>query len=397
MSSANAQRTALFVGAHLPGRGSGTGLRAIVTLRALRSCCSRVDVVALEIPGEGRWAEPGTHRIARRPDPSRVARVAALRYGSAYYAPERAVGLTSHLRELVRRGVLLERYDVVLASQSLTARAAHDAVGAGVRILDADNVAATDRRRAADDPKVSRALRGYRRLAAAALAREERARCNLYDIVLVASELEVERLGPLETEVMVLPNTVDAAERVSVERTSRRMLFVGSLGYEPNVDGVAWIAGEILPLVRDSVPAVELTVLGRNPAPDVVRLCRDSDIELIADAPVLEPYYQRSRLLLAPLRLGGGTRIKILEALARGEPVVATPTAAEGLQVRDGVDILLGEDAVGLAKACVQLLENAPLAARIGAAAHRTWSSHYRPELAVAQIVELVERLAPIP
>jgi glycosyltransferase involved in cell wall biosynthesis len=395
IEAAATSRTALMVAAHPPGRGSGTGLRGLVTLRALRACCDRVDVVALESPGEARWAEPGLHTIQRRPDPPLLGRIAALRYGSAYYSAERTVGLTEQLRELVRTGRLLERYDIVVAAHSLTARAAHDAVQARGRILDIDNVAAAERRRSARDPRASLGMRTFRRVAALALAREERARCELYDVVTLPSKLECERLGPVRVRVAVVPNTVDEAIPVRPSSTGARLLFMGGLDYEPNVDALEWIAREILPLAREQRPDVELTVLGRNPSAAMRRLCRDARIDLVDDAVDLEPYHHASRVMLAPLRLGGGTRFKILEALARGEAIVATPTAAEGLAVRDGRDIRLEESAPSIANACVSLLGDDGEADRLGAAARATWAEHYRPVVAVERLVSLIESLAP--
>jgi glycosyltransferase involved in cell wall biosynthesis len=148
-----------------------------------------------------------------------------------------------------------------------------------------------------------------------------------------------------------------------------------------------------MPRVRAVVPDAELDVAGRNPTAEVIALCAVPGVRLHADAPSLDPVYAQARLVVAPLRLGGGTRMKIVEALARGAPVVATPTAAEGLRANPGRDIVLADDADAFARACIRLLEDPAAAAAIGAAGRAIWERDHRPEAARAAIRTLLDEL----
>jgi glycosyltransferase involved in cell wall biosynthesis len=324
-----------------------------------------------------------------------VRRVAALRYGSAYYSPERDANLVEQVRALAAAGRIRDRYDLVWACQSLMAGCAL-AVDAGTRVLDIDNVAAGEKLRSSKDRSVSFPIRLFRKISAVVLAREERRRCAGFQHVVLPSDLEQTRLGRVDTEVSVIPNTVHEGERIDNGKTTPAMLLTGTLDYEPNVDALRWLTAEILPGIQRAHPGVELTVAGRNPTAEVLEICAAAGAMLIPNAPSLEPLFAAARVVVAPLRLGGGTRIKILEAMARGAAIVATPIGAEGLLVRDGYDLYLAEDPETFAARCLALLRDPSLAARLGAAAHTTWSDHYRPEIAKARIVSLVERLSPI-
>ena len=151
----------------------------------------------------------------------------------------------------------------------------------------------------------------------------------------------------------VVPNTVEVPE--TVERAPRsptlRLLFVGNLGDEPNVDAALWIAGELMPRLRRDGSPVELRIAGSHPLPEVAALA-GTGIEIHADPLDLAPHYAWADLALAPIRAGGGTRIKILEAFAARVPVVATPVGAEGLAVQDGEHLLLADDSNDFATAC---------------------------------------------
>jgi glycosyltransferase involved in cell wall biosynthesis len=384
-------RTALVVATHPPGRGSGSGLRSLRTLEALRERFDRVDVVALASPGEDALADPAAILLPRPPHPQLPARLAALRYGGAYYAAERAAG--PGLERLTAEGVIERRVDLIWVAQSLLARAVLDSVVGHRRVIDIDNVAGADRRRSAADRTASPVRRAFRLLSASVIAAEERRRCNRFDLVVLTSDLERRRLGPVDPPVAVVPNTVDEEPVVDAAAAPRRLLFVGSLDYDPNVDAVRTLVRAIMPRVRAVVPDAELDVAGRNPTAEVIALCAVPGVRLHADAPSLDPVYAQARLVVAPLRLGGGTRMKIVEALARGAPVVATPTAAEGLHANPGRDIVLADDADAFAHACIRLLEDPAAAAAIGAAGRAIWERDHRPEAARAAIRTLLDEL----
>jgi glycosyltransferase involved in cell wall biosynthesis len=389
---------ALMLAAHPPGSGSGSAIRGQVTLRALRRLFGRVDIVSFAFASEVRFADPEVRLIERGPEPSVARRLIALARGGALYIPERSTRLVDRVRADARAGALLERYDLVWCYSSLTARAGR-AVEAGARVLDIDNVAWSDAMRSVRSGSSSLAYgqRLYRRLSVPALAREERRRCGWFDHVLVTSELERQHLGEVSPPVGILPNTApEPGTRIAIESTARHMLFVGALDYEPNVDAVRWLAQEVLPRLAASVPDVAVTVAGRNPSEAVQAICRRPGLRLAANVDSLEPLYQTARVVVAPLRLGGGGgRIKMLEAMAHGAAIVGTSTALDGMDLQTGRDVMLADDPAGFAAACATLLKD-PVAARmLGENARERWQARHTPQAAERAIREVLDRVLP--
>ncbi|HEY0715757.1 MAG TPA: glycosyltransferase, partial [Polyangia bacterium] len=149
------------------------------------------------------------------------------------------------------------------------------------------------------------------------------------------------------------------------------LVFTGSMDWLPNVDGITWFANEILPLLRRELP-VKVWVVGRKPSAAVKELAaRHPDIEVTGTVDDVRPYIGRGRVYIVPLRIGGGTRMKIYEAMAMGKPVVSTRIGAEGLPVNDGQDIALADTPADFAARVLGLLRN-PEQRRILGAAGRT-------------------------
>ncbi|HEY1537969.1 MAG TPA: glycosyltransferase [Solirubrobacteraceae bacterium] len=380
-----------MISAHPPGGGTGSAVRGAGSLAALRTIFRRVDVVALAFDGEAAFADPAARLIARPGRPPAARRLAMLVHGGAYYADEQGARVAERLRALTRDGELLERYDLVWCHALLLARAAHD-VPAGARVLDIDNVPSADLRTLAGGGAAQRA---YRRALGAAFAHEEGSRAGLFDVVTVTTPAERWRLGAVRPPVVVLPNTVPEVPAAPVAATAPLVLFVGSLRYGPNVDAVRWLAEAIVPRLRELVPAAQVRVVGRGPGEDVRGWCAAAGIELVADAPSLQPHHHEARAVIAPLRSGGGTRIKILEALAYGVPVVATPEALAGLRLGCADGVAVAPDAAGLAGALARLLGAAAEAARMGAAGRAAWARDHGPAGTHAIVARIVADLIP--
>src|SRR5277367_389770 len=152
--------------------------------------------------------------------------------------------------------------------------------------------------------------------------------------------------------------------------TTTDIVFVGAMDWLPNIDGLCWFVSEILPLIRKSCPGCSLTVAGRNPTQEIRRLAEsDPLITVTGTVPDVRPFVWRAAISIVPLRIGGGTRLKIFEAMASGIPVVSTAIGAEGLAVTDGKDIVLADSPAAFAHAVVQLLGNAGRRATISEAA----------------------------
>ncbi|MGO9230529.1 MAG: glycosyltransferase [Bryobacteraceae bacterium] len=165
------------------------------------------------------------------------------------------------------------------------------------------------------------------------------------------------------------------------------LLFAGVLGYPPNADAVRYFCQEILPLVRRDVPGARLLIAGQSPPPDVRALAASDAVSLLPDVADIVPCYQRARLAVVPLRAGGGTRLKILEAMALGRAVVSTTIGCEGLGVSPGRDILIADEPEAFAAGVVSLLRDTAARAALAARARQTVESAYDwPLLAARQL-----------
>jgi glycosyltransferase involved in cell wall biosynthesis len=136
------------------------------------------------------------------------------------------------------------------------------------------------------------------------------------------------------------------------------LLFVGALGYGPNIRGLKWFMESVFPDFRKEHPGGKLLVVGRSPGEEVIQLCqRTEGIELYSDVPDIREYYQKCKAVVVPLLAGGGTRIKILEAALATRPVLSTGVGAEGLDLMGGRDLLLFETSEGFLKQYSKLRE----------------------------------------
>jgi glycosyltransferase involved in cell wall biosynthesis len=141
------------------------------------------------------------------------------------------------------------------------------------------------------------------------------------------------------------------------------------MDYQPNVDAVRFFAREVLPLIHGKFPEARFVIVGRSPSPGVQELNDGTKIVVTGTVPEVEPYLQHAMVVVAPLRVGGGTRIKILEAMAHQRPVVATRIGAEGLEVESGKHLLIADTAPGLADACICLLRDREMGRQMSARA----------------------------
>jgi glycosyltransferase involved in cell wall biosynthesis len=137
-----------------------------------------------------------------------------------------------------------------------------------------------------------------------------------------------------------------------------RLVFVGMLAYWPNEDAVLYFYREILPLIMRELPDVTLWIVGKDPPRSLLNLHDGERVHVVANVPDIAPYVQRSMLSVVPLRVGGGTRLKILESLALGTPVISTTVGAEGLDLEDGKQLLLANTPDVFAAHVVALLRN---------------------------------------
>jgi polysaccharide biosynthesis protein PslH len=193
--------------------------------------------------------------------------------------------------------------------------------------------------------------------------------------------------------VEVVPNAVqvpDALPRTPGAGGAFTILFVGTLGYFPNEDAARFFCDEVLPVLRAGLDRpVRVEIVGGDPPVAVARLAEIPGVMVRGRVPDVAPFYAAADVAVAPLRAGGGTRIKILEAFAHGVPVVSTSIGAEGLEVVPGRHLLVADDAGGLAAACLRLAREPRLAAELVAAARTRTLARY----ALPSVTATIERL----
>jgi len=218
-----------------------------------------------------------------------------------------------------------------------------------------------------------------------------------FDRVLVASpddQAALEARLALGT-IQVAPNAVRLPLVTPGPRPDAwRLLFVGSLGYAPNADAAEVLCRLVLPRLRSGAKCpVEVEIVGTRPPPDLTRLSEVPGVSIMADVPSVSPHYARSRVAAAPIRAGGGTRIKILEAFAHRRPVVSTRLGAEGLDAQDGVHLLLADEPGAFAESCLRLLRDDQLAQRLVESAAALVESRYSLPVVAGRIAGLCRQI----
>ena len=280
-------------------------------------------------------------------------------------------------RAQVERLIAAGRFDVVHAQLVRAATYLPEAGGPPVVVDLIDALSANFERRARHEHGPFAFVSGFE---ARRLARFESALLGRVHAGLVVSDAERAAIGG--ANVCVVPNGVDVDEFAYREngRPPARILFAGNLGYFPNVDAVRWLVGDIFPRVRTARPEAELRLVGARPARGVQALARTPGVSLAADVPAMPPELGAATVAVVPMRAGSGLQNKVLEAMAVGTPVVATPRAVAALAVRPGEDLLVAEDAAGIAAAVVDLLGDPDRARNMARAARAVVERRYRWE-----------------
>ena len=244
-------------------------------------------------------------------------------------------------------------------------------------IVDAHNVEADIMRTLSrTDPR--RAHRARWAWEAAKLERLERRVAREVDAVVTTSEPDAEAFRAWgASRVEVVPNGVDTRAVAHQPPTSgSKLLFLGQFGYRPNETAAVELVREVLPAVQRRVPDATVELVGRNPTPAMAELA-GPDVVVTGPVPDVLPHLHRARVVVVPLRAGSGTRLKILEAMAAGTPVVATPLGAAGIEAVDGRDLLLGETPADLADLAAGVIADDDLAATLSASARRLVEDTY--------------------
>jgi len=280
---------------------------------------------------------------------------------------------SARLRQLLIAKLKAERFDVVVADFLFPAASLPwelKAEGECPWVLFQHNVESMIWRRRAEGKTGLRAL--YYRAQRDRMLRFERQASSRFDGVLAVSE-EDARIFKEEMQLSnvlgVVPTGVDLDYFQSVPKTTSAVptvVFMGSMDWYANVDGVKWFVEAVWPLVQRQMPQARFVVVGRKPPAEIAALAMSGrNIEVTGTVPDVRPFLRGADVIVVPLRIGGGTRLKIYEAMAAEVPVVSTRIGAEGLNVQDGRHVLLADSAEDTAAQVVKVLGTPALGAEL--------------------------------
>ena len=269
-------------------------------------------------------------------------------------------------------------------------------------ILDLHNIESLLMRRYARQER-NPLKRAYAEVTWRKLAAYERETCGHFSYCLTCSD---EERVLLQTRcgvdhVTVIPNGVDigmdaAEERDLLDETgpprAERIVFVGRMDYHANVEGVRWFSRQVWPRIRARRPGAVFQIVGGYPVPAISRLARAGEIEVTGFVRDVRPYVKGASVVVVPLRVGGGTRLKILEALALGKPLVSTTVGAEGIEAVPDRDLVIADRADVFADEVVSLLSQPERREALGEAGRRLVQNQYNWERIVKDLETVYEQ-----
>ena len=203
-----------------------------------------------------------------------------------------------------------------------------------------------------------------------AFQRYERVLSPKFDAVTCTSDIDAavfQRHCAADT-IEIIPNGVDVTHYQPdfTSEAPAHLIYIGSMDWYPNEDAVAFFADEVLPQIQEKVPDVQFSIVGGNPSALVEKLAEREGVVVTGRVPEIKPYFAEATVFVVPLRIGSGTRLKILEALAMAKAIVSTSVGAEGLDLKDGEEIFIADEPRPFAEAVARLLTDPSLRRRIG-------------------------------
>ena len=225
-----------------------------------------------------------------------------------------------------------------------------------------------------------------------------------FDSTLAVTELDRQALldvshtndSKATPSITVVPIAVDTDQIRPVIRrgNSLNILTMGTLYYPPNADGIRWFVTDVFPLIRSVVPSVTLTIIGKNPPRDFVRIAEDknSGITVTGFVPDLEPYFAEAALAIIPVRAGGGMRVRILEAFSRAMPVITTTIGLEGIDAQPGKDVLVADRPNEFADAVIRLLGDRSLQDQLSSNGRQLVESKYDWQVTLKDLGRLYQQ-----
>jgi polysaccharide biosynthesis protein PslH len=380
----------LWVTPEPPDRGhSGGGIRQSHLLEALASATT-VDVL---LTGEGLDAHCArvVRDVEQLPEPTEPPRPSWMPWfawaaweNEILRMPSSVADSRAHCRALAPRlRARAYEYDIVhlehdrlapLGEELHRVRPGEGAPSAPLRTITLHNLRSEQASHLLARGDSSLAGRWLARRARTVALGFERGVMGQFDAVFVTSPNDA---AALPGHPMVVPNGVDVAEiRPTPLPGNRRIVFTGRLDWQPNVEGLKWFCRLVLPRVRSQVPDVELDIVGFRPVPDVFAL-RERGVEIHPDVPSTLPFLHAGRVAVVPLHVGSGTRLKALEALAAGRPIVGTRIGLAGLDLENGTTAVISDEPEETAAAIARLLLVDAEASAMAVAGRRHVEEHF--------------------
>jgi len=283
--------------------------------------------------------------------------------------------------ETIRRLMSTQDFAIIHVDQIKTAQYV-EKITTSVRLIDKHNVYAHVVRGVAQD-KGALLKRLFARLEWPKLACYEGRICHEFDHVLAVTEEDKQALGELagtSDSITVVPIAA-APDTVRVVRRrpdARHIVSVGSMFYPPNVEGVLWFANKVYPLIQTRLPDVKLYLIGSRPTRAIRQLAdRDPNIVVTGYIEELDPYLEQSAVMIAPLHFGSGMRVKVLDALARGMPLVSTSFGCQGINVTHDENILIADRPADFAAMVQKVIQDRDFADRLAANGRRLIETEY--------------------
>lgn len=320
--------------------------------------------------------------------------------------------------EMARYGFLAQGYDLagtLLAGMGWPTRG--DPVSCAHLVFDDHNAEYVLQRRVYEtDRRYPRrwARAFYSWVQARRLRRYETAICRAADHVIAVSERDKEALQVIApaAPVTVVPNGVDSAFFTAMAPNSAAagsgytaspsrvrhlasLVFTGTLDFRPNIDAVTWFCHEVLPLIKKEVFHIHFYIVGKSPSREVQCLTDDAAVTVTGYVPDVRPYVAQAKVYVVPIRMGSGTKLKVLEAMAMGVPVVSTRLGAEGIAVNAGEEILLADDPADFAASVIELISNEPLRASMGRKGRVLMETRYDWQVIVPELAKVYASLSP--
>lgn len=364
-----------------PARG-GAALRNLGLVLGVAKAGHEVHILSFGAPAYVSANTPLHHacqsvEIIETPDRSAVARVTTLLLSERADMERRAwsakflAALDRKLKETVFDIIQFENLEMMVYFHHV-----HQHQPQAKLIYDAHNAESEIQRLAYENEGRNLPISAYSWIQWKRLTAFERYLYQAVDAIIAVSETDQNAIRSLAgtAPLYLVPNGVDVQEyrtppKSNVKLEQPALVFTGIMDYRPNIDAIKWFADDILPLIPQAYPKVHLYIVGNRPTPRVTALRQRSNITVTGFVDDILPYFHEAAVVIAPLRIGSGTRLKLLQAMSAGCAIVSTSQGAEGLNVENGRDMLIADDPNLFAIAVNELLQNEVKRLQIGSAA----------------------------